>query len=371
MKTVVLIPAEGQPRHWKRISLLKGLSTSLTVLGFVRKRFSIDTHMPDIVLSEIEDGKYVRRIWRFAMSLQALRSKTRECDLAYAFGIDMGYLMALALIGRKTCLVVEIGDIRESQLRTGFLGQVMRSLEGRLYRRVARVVVTSEAFYRGYMLGYLRDPPSTDRVITMHNWPIGSADVESRPSVRGIASNETVTIGWFGLLRCPLSLSILCMWASRDVERRTLVLAGRIDVPENLWLRMTVHENISYLGQYDGLTQLRDLYSQVDLIWAAYPLSGSTDGNWKWARTNRFFEGVYFGVPPITKRGTPDGDEAERLGLGPVIDCRSSVMDAVSLLEAINSGRIDQWKAKCQSRCSEPSKESAIFVDLIKEMQYT
>lgn len=361
MKITVFLPAEGHPRHWRRIGRLRNVSDSLVVLGVVRNRFAVESPKPEIVLAQISDGRYFERIARFLRAVVPTRRAVRDCDLVYAFGLDMGWLVRVAALGIRYRLVLEIGDVRKIQLRRRTIGSAVRFLEASLLRRAEKIIVTSEGYFHGYMSEFHRSPPPQEKVLVMRNWPAGDPSLPEPVGRDSRANSGRITIGWFGLLRCPRSLRILSSWVGRDPENRELVLAGRIDVPGSLWLQLTEAASIVYLGEYQGLTQLPELYQRVDLVWAPYVLDTDAVGNWRWARTNRYFEGIHFSVPPITRSGTLDGDEAQALNLGPVLDFGRVDSTVVAQLEQIDPMCISAWQARCRVRSAEARHEAVAF----------
>ncbi len=70
----------------------------------------------------------------------------------------------------------------------------------------------------------------------------------------------------------------------------------------------------SYLGPYQAPKDLSFIYSMVDVVWASYPFSDRTTvGNHLYARTNRFYESLYFKKPFIVQKGTADAKTASVL----------------------------------------------------------
>ena len=78
--------------------------------------------------------------------------------------------------------------------------------------------------------------------------------------------------------------------------------------------KMRSVDGITYLGPYQSPSDLPALYASVDVVWAAYPFSPEKRGNHLWARTNRFYESLYFKRPMILQKGTNDARVAASLG---------------------------------------------------------
>ena len=127
-------------------------------------------------------------------------------------------------------------------------------------------------------------------------------------------------LGWFGTLRCPVSLGLLTRLAAALPDRLILYLRG---VPVDLGgdrfnAAISGHANIIYDGKYRNPEDLDEIYARVDFNWCVDLVD--PDANSKWLLPNRIYEGGYFNCPAIALRDTATGQKIESLGLGGTLD---------------------------------------------------
>lgn len=102
--------------------------------------------------------------------------------------------------------------------------------------------------------------------------------------------------------------------------------------------------NVIYSGEYKSPNDLPKLYGGVDIVWACYKFIGPRDWNLKWARPNRFYESCYFGRPLISRLGSSDSKEVDRLKIGFNIQTHE-ISEVVTELESITAEMVEQWRS--------------------------
>src|SRR5699024_11903074 len=93
--------------------------------------------------------------------------------------------------------------------------------------------------------------------------------------------SDKITVGYFGILRCPRSWNILTKFAIQNTSAFHIYVRGKFTFVTDLEKEVQSINNISYGGEYRSPDELAELYTSVDLVWAAYPYSDELDGNWK------------------------------------------------------------------------------------------
>jgi hypothetical protein len=229
----------------------------------------------------------------------------------------------IATLGMKDRprVVYEVGDIRAALLGKTLKASLIRGIERFLVRRACLLVVTSEAYVSEYFRGIqgiqsvdslvIENKLSTEELSVLHS---ESGDTDSN-------SLEKLTIGYFGMIRCLRSCQILEQLATRSRGDVNIYMRGvaRRDVGDlNALARKQA--TIQYGGAYNFPEDLPHMYGAVDLVWACYPYEGEKQGNWQWARTNRFYEAVFFNRPLIVQQGTEDARLVEQYDIGMSVD---------------------------------------------------
>ncbi len=282
-RILFILPTTGQPRYAKRIDSLKKLGFNVEALSFRRKYHK--GRIPDCnisYLSNVESENYLMRIFTLIKDLPKIRKKSHEFDLVYAFGTDMGYLSILSVFLQKKPVVCEIADIMPIQQKKTISGIFIRTLDKIFFSKVNLLVFTSEHFIN-YFTEFLKMKPP---FITLEN----KMDIISiKPIHKNL--NDIITIGYFGLIRCQKSISILKSLAKEYPDRFKVLIAGVTDHTVEL---NNLPKNVKLIGEYKSPQDLAKIYGKVDIVWNVL-----FDRNMKWAMTNRFYESLYFQKPYI------------------------------------------------------------------------
>lgn len=338
-KIIFVMQTVGHPRDSKRIKMLLDVGFSVEAIGFSRN--SHVGRIPDCkvdVIGKISDGNYLRRILVLLASLSKLQRRLRESKITYVSGFDMLFLTLLVKVLYKLPLsiVYEIGDIRNIQTKSSIFGRVTRWLDKLMIRQVDLTVATSIGYIKGYYIQWVGEKL---RYYIIENKLESKYKVQKKiyPAVK----KTKIKIGYFGVLRCIRSIEILCMLAKSQQENFEIIIAG-VFQDENCKRLISGITNINYIGAYKSPNDLDTLYSHVDIVWACYPFPADDDENWKWARTNRFYESCYYSTPMIFLKGSGDESSILKYKIGmPIEDLHDDkVLDQFALL---NWPNIEKW----------------------------
>lgn len=333
LRVLSLLPVVGQPRHSKRIAMLRSEGFEVKAAAFTRPYHR--GRMPDcdiVFLGQIQHGRYVSRAIKMMSVLPVLRRLIRDADIVYASGPDLGALAQVAGIFLKKPTVIEIGDIQPVQVSTGIFGWVVRLIETVTSRHASLLVSTADAFVSEYYRKRLR--VSTPALVIENKLEPGT------PPVSDVRRTSGLTIGYFGLLRCRTSWEILEALAIARPSINILV-AGKAVEPTDIVERIGRLPNVEWFGEYKSPQDLQHLYGRVDMM-LAYQFPDPGGSNWRWSRTNRFYESCHFHKPLITCRGSGDGKAVREYDIGIEIGV-DSIQDNVCTISSISNGQIERW----------------------------
>jgi len=344
MKITYLLPVASHVRYHKRVSALQALGCEAKILAFERDYYP-GKPWPDgyLSLGKIQNENYCRRPAPFAKALPIVLKEAEESDVIYAFGLDTLFLAWLAsrFSSKHQKIIYEVGDIRAVLLGKSLLARSLRRLERFLLRHVHILVVTSEAFISGYFHGI--QGLMTLRYQVIENKLDESAFPTSPSPIDYNKEDGGLRIGYFGLIRCCRSWQILKRVVNAGSGQAQLYLRGISMGEQDLDEEARIDPQIDYGGPYVVPDDLPSMYGQVDMVWACYPYQGDGLGNWRWARTNRFYEACRFQRPMFAQKGTEDGRLAETLGLGVSLDL-GDVEGTVDRILQIKHTDIDRWR---------------------------
>lgn len=335
----------GQPRFSKRMSMLSAEGFQVEAIAFERSthRGRLPT-APVKTLGNISHGQFLKRVPTLLKSLPVLRKEIRNHDVVYCMGPDMSLLVTLASIGLKTIKIVEVGDINPIQTRKGVIGKVARIADRWQINTSALLVVTAPDFLRIYYREWLN---STIPGLVIENKVEQSALTKARNNQTSYQStdnsNTPITIGYFGLLRCKWSWSVLIQLMKDNPDTHRLVLAGVALNIENFEEIVNTNSNIVYKGKYKSPEDLPELYDSVDIVWACYPPNLQTNWNHNWARPNRFYEACLYRKPLITRDGSNDSVVIKERNIGFSLDI-SDCQEAAVTVSKIGKDQISNWQ---------------------------
>jgi succinoglycan biosynthesis protein ExoL len=348
LRILTVLPVLGQPRDSKRIDMLVSLGFNVSVAAFNRAYHSGRVpSRPTQIIGTISHGKYLQRIGRLITALPKLRRAMRDRDIVYASSPDMALLAMIAgmFMGKK--FILEVGDVREIQTAEGLKGRLVRIVDRVLTNRCSLLVVTAVGFLDNYYRNWLR---SNVPAIVVENKLEASLTVARPEAVRGNLPqgrpfiDRPLRIGYFGLLRCQWTWDVLKAFALKHPKDVQIVMAGYPMEPADIAEQAKSIPNVIYSGEYKSPNDLPRLYGGVDIVWACYKFIGPRDWNLKWARPNRFYESCYFGRPLISRLGSSDSKEVDRLKIGFNIQTHE-ISEVVTELESITAEMVEQWRS--------------------------
>jgi succinoglycan biosynthesis protein ExoL len=304
-----------------------------------------------VSLGKITPGKYKNRILTYFKVLFKLNRLLNEKDIFYVFGLDIILLLTLVLIfkrkNKNIKIIYEVPDIRPIQYGTSIKSSVVRFLEKLSFKNIKLLIVTSESYF-------------TEFYKNSHNYPEvifyefenklhqskeelkSSKNFKCLPANKLINSRGKLIIGYFGMIRDPKSLVTLI---ELSMTNKFFIIIRGVFMKncEKFHTEIISSKNMFFGGSYFSPNDLDKMYSEIDISWVVYPYNSSKEGNWKWAKTNRFYEAGFFKIPMIGLIGSKDGEIIKNNDLGLEVDLSNS-KKALMTLEKINVQKINIWK---------------------------
>lgn len=330
---VFVTPLISYPRYNKRISALSKYFNSTKSVYFSRNYLSGPTpHCESVKIGELDVRNYYVRVLLLIKALPSIRKNTKNSDVLYAFGLDMVLLAFISSMGRKQIIVYEVADIRSIMIGTGIVSIAIRAIERLITKKIKKIVVTSDVFIEEYFEP-IQNITRADLFAVIENkvnFPLKTIDKTIKKKNYG-----PIVIGYFGMIRCLRSWEILNKLATDNPEQFEVVIFGKIRIA-SIIEQSSMPNNIKFYGEYNWPDDLENIYGTVDVVWACYPFSEESIGNWQWAKTNRFYESCAFQKTLITQNGSADSKLVTAYKLGVIVDlgnieqCVSTLRDTLS-----------------------------------------
>jgi succinoglycan biosynthesis protein ExoL len=349
MHITFLLPDIDDSYALDRIEHIKAEGATASIFGYKRVTYKGKKYNDNItLLGYTEHGKYFRRIPSIFSSFFKIRKKVKQMDVIYCFTLELLTIGWLLSLFRKSPvkLAYDVADIREILVKKGIVSSLVRQLDKFLTTKTNLVVVTAPAYIDGYFKQKLKLQDIQFHIIENK---LDEDLMGPHPDTANDKKKDDfqpIRIGYFGVLRCLHSLSLL-----NDVIREG---KGKY----HLYLRGFFMDNVfplkdeilssgyaEYGGTYISPEDLNDLYGKVDLVWTAIYHAKS---NIMWSRTHRFYQACYYKKPMITQLNTPDADQNHLYNIGFSVDLVKKEK-ALQKILAVNFTDISSWNINMNS----------------------
>ena len=307
---------------WRRVEMLAAAGAEVDVAGF--RRGTGPLPRPATVLGTTRNGRMVDR----ARSVLAQRLRTHPAllDLPRPDAIVARNLEMLALAvplrrrraaGAHIPLTYEVLDIHRLMVGDGRAARTLRAIERRLCADIDLLIVSSPAFVRNHFVRY----GQTSAPVALVENKVRTAEY---PALRidpppAVDASAPIRIGWFGILRCAVSLDCLDALTRAQPGRYHVSLRGRpaLDAVPRFHAVVEANPDLHFGGAYAYPGDLTQIYGEVDLAWLVdrYDAGANSD----WLLPNRLYESGLVGVPQIGLAGTEVENALRSLGIGLVL----------------------------------------------------
>jgi succinoglycan biosynthesis protein ExoL len=345
VKWCFVMPVIGQPRFWKRIEKLPIENEEVCACSFERAYFQSRGCYPiqARTLGVLGRGS-ISNLWTLFTSIFKLRRYINSAELVYCFSSLQLLLILIAGVGKRKglTLVCEIADIEPRLYGGGLKGAILRSIESKVLRSADHIVCTASGFMTQFYEPRLK--VTTPWTVVENKLPADLLEEGQRCNPHADRVGGPIRIGWFGLIRCEVTLQMLLALKRMTSERFELVVRGtyhRIDqklIDELEAVTVNCPKGFHWPGD------LPSIYGSVDLVVAAFPWQEEPARSWQLARTNRFYESCFFGKPMIVRSYSSDARVVQHHNIGLSVDL-SDVNVAARKLSNITWEQISAWRS--------------------------
>ncbi|OJU55072.1 MAG: hypothetical protein BGN93_11545 [Acinetobacter sp. 39-4] len=316
---IFLSSALQQPRHQKRISLLRE-KYDVKVYYFYRDKY-IENYKgyqnTAINIGEVKDGKYISRIFLLLkLFLILLFSKVSR---VYCTSPDQAIISILA--GKK--VFFEIGDLYQVDGRN----KIYKMFDYFIFSRISGLIVTSPYYYSGYLIKY--EKFLKNKIIVVENKLLPNIETtinhyRVNNHAMNLSSSSKIKIGLIGSLMFKKSLEKIREFIIKD-KNFELHIYG-----DGLYGMFSDIDNVFYHGRFKSPEDLSDIYSNIDINVILYD---TTNNNVKLALPNKLYESIAFLKPIICSDNVALSEIVFRDGIGEVAtndDLASAIYKIIS-----------------------------------------
>ncbi len=333
---------------WRRVAMLRRAGITVDVAGF--RRGDVDVPEQAIVLGQTSNARMLARagsVLRQRLSTHPALLALPRPDAILARNLEMlaiGVpLRARLSAGRHLPLVYEVLDIHRLMIGDGAVTRLLRRIERTLCCDVDRLLVSSPAFVRAYFQPHGQFDGPVTLVENKVFGPVPNAPTHPAPG-------DALRIGWFGILRCAVTLQLIDAVTRARPGAVKVIMRGRpaLDTLPDFHEVVAANPDLRYDGPYTYPDDLAAIYGAVDLAWLVdrYDAGKNSD----WLLPNRLYESGVNGVPPIGLDGTEVANQMRALGIGVTLDAA----DTASVARAINALTPERLAALRQAQDAMP-----------------
>ena len=299
----------------KRIGQMRAEGHEVRVASYERAGRESRLSGGFVSLGTTADGAFGQRLAATGRAARQLSRAgwLRGVQVCWARNLDAGLAAVAGGAGGRAGppLIYECLDVHDLLSGEGFAARAARTLEARVVRRAARIVVSAPAFEREHFaLRYGRT--GLDLIENRLADPGPRPPSPPRP-------DPPLTIGWFGILRCQRSLDLLLAACEAADGALRLVLRGRpaeVALPR-FAAQVASCPHATFGGPYAAPDDLAAIYAGADLVWAGD--WSQVGANSRWLLPNRLYEAGWHGVPVIAPDSTATAAWVRERGTGFVV----------------------------------------------------
>lgn len=292
-------------------------------------------------LGVIEPRRYFARLRLWWRAFWRIRDALKSADVVFSFVMDCVFLCFLAKCSLPHCrcrLVYNIRDVHPLCSARGIRGFFFRMVDKILCKHADLVVVTSPAYFSGYIapvlgLRQIRWLPIENKV-PYELW-------SSRASPVSKPASDAIYVGYFGMMSYQNSWEIIKKAAALGCK---FYLRGHNYLGEAFERELRRYPDVTYGGPYKNPEDMDAIFDKIDVSWAINADNFTPGTNDEWAMCNRFYEGLYFKKPLIVQRGCAHEAFVRQYDVGIVVDARDQNATARAVA-AISKRDVERWQS--------------------------
>lgn len=300
MKIGYIVHDLNDPSVARRCEMLERGGAKVVLTGFYRGSQltkKIQRRNP-LVLGTTHDAAFLLRALntvKHAVFTKRVENYLIECETILARNLEQ--LAIGARINGSRPLIYECLDIHRLLVSPSIPAKLIQHLENKLLPRVDLLLTSSPGFIRNHFEKTSLDCPT---YLIENKFSISTPPTTLCPSKE---PSPVLKIGWFGMLRCQKSFSMLREIVSCSEGGIEVIIAGKPSTSElpNLAQEAGTLAGIEFTGPYD-YQDLAALYNKCHFAWAVDWFEEGLNSDW--LLPNRLYESIGHGALPIVLEET-------------------------------------------------------------------
>lgn len=334
MTVCFLLTHVPNPRMNKRIEVFKARADTHVICT---RRASQNVWEPtqdvDHIIFDIDlpSAKHILKRYMVSKDFQKKALEQLEKlkpNVIYAEGLDTLIIAGKYKKNHDVRIIFEVADLRENYITKPkrivdrFITHVLLQKEKKAFKNVDYLVVTSPKFYDMHYCRLI----SREKMLFIPNAP----DIEVFRTYHK-KHGGTFTIGFIGGIRYLDQMKMLVDAAGQAECNVVFAGAGGTSSDfEEIQEYCKDKDYVLFTGRYNYNTQIAELYSMVDCVFAVYD---ADNPNVRIALPNKLYESILCELPIIVAKGTYLEELVKKWGVGISVSHR----DKTDLIKALTS----------------------------------
>lgn len=355
MNINIIVNSANDAHSISRIKEMEANGCTVHAYGFLRED-AIKAPCPITILGKFNNTlSYPKRIAIYYQGLKHLFQTPPSADsLWYYLGLDVA-MFAFCLNPCKR-YVYEECDLTQTYVSNPVMRSILERIDKHIIKHAQLALMTSEGFVDFHYKG--RKVPA--HVTMAPNFL--SKNILTLPEVKPNRPFDPshIRFAFVGGVRYDSLLRFAKVIAKRFPQHEFHFygyIASKYDKAQ-----LPQGGNIAYHGAFKNPVDLPSIYSNIDVLLAAYDIN---EENVKYAEPNKLYEAIYFRKPLIASRNTFLEQKLERMGIGTGVNTLDE-NDVAAVVECI-AWSYDKWRAHLKAIPQSAALETGEYIETIKK----
>ncbi len=355
MNINIIVNSANDAHSISRIKEMEACGCTVTAYGFLRED-TLKASCPVTILGKFSNTlSYPKRIAIYYQGLKCLFKMPQAADtLWYYLGLDVA--MFASWLNPCKRYVYEECDLTQTYVSNPIVRSLLERIDKHIIRHAQLALMTSE----GFVDFHYKEKKAPDHIIMAPNYL--SKGILTLPEIRSSRSFDPAHIrfAFVGGVRYDSLLRFAKVIAKRFPQHEFHFygyVASKYDKSQ-----LPQGDNISYHGAFKNPIDLPSIYSNIDMLLAAYDID---EENVRYAEPNKLYEAIYFRKPLIASRNTFLEQKLERMGIGIGVNTLDE-SDVAAVVERIPQS-YNEWHAHLEAIPQSTALETGEYIETIKK----
>ena len=355
MNINIIVNSVNDAHSIGRIKEMEACGCTVKAYGFLRED-TLNTQYSITILGKFSNTlSYLKRIAIYYDGLKRLFQTPQSADsLWYYLGLDVA--MFASWLNPCKRYVYEECDLTQTYVSNNVVRSILERIDKHIIRHAQLTLMTSEGFIDFHYQG----KKAPDHIIMAPNYL--SKGILALPEISPTRPFDPAHIrfAFVGGIRYDSLLRFAKVIAKRFPQHEFHFYgyaASKYDKSQ-----LPQGDNISYHGAFKNPIDLPHIYSNIDVLLAAYDID---EENVRYAEPNKLYEAIYFRKPLIASRNTFLEQKLNRMGIGTGVDTRDE-NDVVAAVECVTRS-YNEWHAHLEAIPQSTALETGEYIETIKK----